>query len=423
MRFASLADWLDWQAGLHPKQIQLGLERVRGVWRALGDPPLDAPVITIAGTNGKGSCVAFADAILRAAGYRCGCYTSPHLLHYNERIRIDGEAADDARICAAFDRIDRARGDIPLTYFEFGTLAALLLFADAGLDAVVLEVGLGGRLDAVNLIDADVALITNIALDHEDWLGSDLESIGREKAGIMRAARPVVFGAADMPASIAEHAAAIGAELLRAGRDYRVQRASGQWQLVGTGVEHRALPEPGMHGRVQIDNAAGVLVALGQLAARLPIDAAAVRAGLRDARVAGRFDVRPGRPTWVLDVAHNPAAATVLDGQLDELAVAGDRIALCGMLADKDARGIASALRGRFDRWLTIDLSAQPRGRDATELAATLRDVLGDQRVDVGGSPPEVFATAAAAAGDDDQLVVFGSFVTVGAAMSWLERR
>lgn len=422
MRFDALAAWLDWQAGLNPKAIDLGLDRVRKVWHALGDPPLDAVVITVAGTNGKGSSVAFAESILLAAGYRCGCYTSPHLQRYNERIRIDGEPLDDGAICAAFARIDDARGDIPLTYFEFGTLAALLSFAAAGLDAMVLEVGLGGRLDAVNLVDADVALITSIALDHQDWLGNDLETIGREKAGIMRSGRPVVFSGPDMPESIRGHANTIGALLTVAGEDYRVVRNADQWGLLVDGATRRALPMPGMRGAIQIDNAAGVLVALQQLGERLPLDQASVRTGLLDARVAGRFDVRPGRPTWVLDVAHNPAAAAVLDSMLGDMFARGERVAVCGMLDDKDAEGAARALQTRFDRWIAVDLSNQPRGRSATELAVCLQKVVTNSSVLAGGTPEQVCAEVSATAGPDDLVVVFGSFLTVGAAMNWFER-
>ncbi|MGB5568249.1 MAG: Mur ligase family protein, partial [Sedimenticolaceae bacterium] len=278
MRFDSLAGWLDWQAGLNPRTIDLGLDRVRLVWQRLGSPTLDAAVITIAGTNGKGSSVAFAESILQAAGYRTGCYTSPHLLRYNERIRVDQEPVGDAAICAAFERIDQVRADLPLTYFEFGTLAALLIFAQAGLDAIVLEVGLGGRLDAVNLIDPDVALITGIGLDHQDWLGSDLESIGSEKAGIMRAGRPAVYSARTPPDSIRTRASAIGARLLVAGEDFKILRRAEGWDLLIGDTARHALPIPGMRGRVQIDNAGGVLVALECLSGQLPVDQRAVRA-------------------------------------------------------------------------------------------------------------------------------------------------
>jgi len=412
---------LDWQTGLNPKSIDLGLERVRVVWERLGAPELGAPVITVAGTNGKGSSVAFAEAILQAAGYRTGCYTSPHLIRYNERIRVDQTAVADEPICAAFERIDQARGDLPLTYFEFGTLAALLIFADAGLDALVLEVGLGGRLDAVNLIDPDVALITSIGLDHQDWLGSDLESIGVEKAGIMRRDRPCVYSGRGMPRSIREQARRLGAPLKVAGEDYRVERHPNGWDLLGDGVMRRALPQPGMRGSMQIDNAAGVLVALDCLAGRLPLDQGAVRAGLLSARLAGRFEVRPGQPTWVLDVAHNPQAAAVLNDMLGDYFTRGRRLAVCGMLDDKDAAGVADALAGRFDAWHLVDLSDEPRGQSATRLAQKIRPVLGGVAVRTGSTVDETLAAIAAEAAADDLVVIFGSFLTVGRALAWLD--
>jgi dihydrofolate synthase/folylpolyglutamate synthase len=421
MRFDSLAGWLDWQAGLNPRTIDLGLDRVRLVWQRLVSPTLDAAVITIAGTNGKGSSVAFAESILQAAGYRTGCYTSPHLLRYNERIRVDQEPVGDAAICAAFERIDQVRADLPLTYFEFGTLAALLIFAQAGLDAIVLEVGLGGRLDAVNLIDPDVALITGIGLDHQDWLGSDLESIGSEKAGIMRAGRPAVYSARTPPDSIRTRASAIGARLLVAGEDFKILRRAEGWDLLIGDTARHALPIPGMRGRVQIDNAGGVLVALECLSGQLPVDQRAVRAGLLAARLPGRFDVRPGRPTWLLDVAHNPQAAAVLDEMLGDYFTRGRVIAVFGMLGDKDAAGVAAALARRFDVWHLVDLSAQPRGLSATQLAGLVRPVLAGVPLTVGSDVGDVLAEIAEDAGQDDLVVVFGSFVTVGAAMAWLE--
>ena len=422
MRFDDLAGWLEWQTSLNPRDIELGLERVRMVWDRLGAPALGGSVISVAGTNGKGSSAAFAEAILQAAGYRTGCYSSPHLLHYNERIRLDQQVVDDGRICAAFERIDRARGDVPLTYFEFGTLAALCIFSDARPDAVILEVGLGGRLDAVNLIDPDVALITSIGLDHQDWLGSDLESIGREKAGILRADRPAVFSGRNMPESIRAHATRIGARLLVAGEDYRVSRMAQGWALQGEGMDRHALPPPAMRGAVQIENAAGVLMALGCLSGRLPVDQQAVRAGLLSARLVGRYDVRPGRPTWVLDVAHNPQAAGVLNELLGEMFTRGRRIALCGMLADKDAAAIAEHLASRFDAWHLVDLSDQPRGQSARQLAGKLRPVLGDTPVEVGDSVAATMSSLADTTGPDDLVVIFGSFLTVGAALAWLDR-
>jgi dihydrofolate synthase/folylpolyglutamate synthase len=417
MRFSSLEAWLAWQATASPREIALGLERIGLVWQRLGCPALGAPVLTVAGTNGKGSSVAFAEAILQAAGYRTGCYTSPHLLHYNERIRVDRTDVEDDPISVAFGRIDQARGDIPLTYFEFGTLAALLIFADVRLDAVILEVGLGGRLDAVNLIDADVALITSIGLDHQDWLGNDLEAIGAEKAAIMRANRPAVFSGRQIPASIRDHARATGTPLAIAGEDYRIVRRPDAWDLIGEATDRRALPLPGMRGATQLDNAAGALVALDCLSATLPIDQRAVRAGLLAARVPGRFDVRPGTPTWVLDVAHNPQAAAALD-----LFTPGRKIAVLGMLADKDAAGVAAALVGRFDSWYLIDLSAYPRGRTADQLAEAVRPALERVPVITGTRIEETLTKISADSNPDDLVVVFGSFLTVAGAMAWLEQ-
>ena len=421
MRFTSLAAWLDWQASLNPRKIELGLDRVRQVWHALGPPPVKPLVFTVAGTNGKGSSVAFIEAMLQAAGYRTGCYTSPHLLRYNERIRVDLMPVDDRTIVDAFARIDKARGDLPLTYFEFGTLAALSIFTACELDAIVLEVGLGGRLDAVNLIDADVALITGIALDHQDWLGNDVEQIGAEKAGVMRADRPVVFSGAEMPASIGRRAEEIGALLQVAGQDYRIERRAESWDLLVGVRTRRALPVPGMRGRIQVDNAAGAIMALACAAERLPIDQAAIRAGLLAARVPGRFEVRPGSPTWVLDVAHNPQAATGLSDMLGDMFTPGRRIAVCGMLDDKDAAGIARALARRFDTWYIVDLSAHSRGVDAETLARRIRPELAGSVVEVKKDMQTLLPTLPAEVGEDGQIVVFGSFHMVGAAMAWLD--
>lgn len=420
MRFDSLPAWLDWQAGLNPASIELGLERVDQVWRDLATPAFECPIVTVAGTNGKGSSVAFAEAILQAAGYRTGCYSSPHLIEYNERIRIDQTPVDDGAICAAFDAVDRARGNVLLTYFEFGTLAAFWLFAQQRLDALVLEVGLGGRLDAVNLLDPDVALITSIGLDHQAWLGDDCEQIGWEKAGILRAGRPAVFSGRDMPDSIAARATELNADLRVAGKDYVISRRQESWDLQCGGVPRRALPFPTMRGSRQIDNAAGVLVALDFLADRLPLDQRAIRSGLLAAQLPGRFDVRPGQPTWVLDVAHNTQAAEVLNDLLGDFFVPAQRVAVFGALYDKDVAGIVRVLRGRFDAWYLVDLSAQPRGLSADALAAQVSAELGDVPLVKGGPVEETLVQVVSQSAADDVIVVFGSFLTVGAAMTWL---
>ncbi|MBC7984857.1 MAG: bifunctional folylpolyglutamate synthase/dihydrofolate synthase, partial [Candidatus Obscuribacterales bacterium] len=268
-----LAGWLNWQQRLHPNTIDLGLERVRLVWQRLGLEQPSYPVVTVGGTNGKGSCVALLDSILSAAGYRVGTFTSPHLIRYNERIRIAGCEISDASLVAAFERIDAAREGISLTFFEFNALAALLVFSTAGLDALILEVGMGGRLDAVNIIDADVAIVSSVALDHCEWLGKDIETIGREKAGIFRSARPAIFGARAMPQSIATEAAHCGAALLRLGQDFdhSIDPAAASWDWRGQQLSFVGLPPPALLGRVQFDNAATVLAAVECLHSRLPL--------------------------------------------------------------------------------------------------------------------------------------------------------
>jgi dihydrofolate synthase/folylpolyglutamate synthase len=311
-RPADLAGWLAYLEGLHPKSIAMGLDRVRAVHARLG-LELACPVVTVGGTNGKGSTCAMSDAILRAAGYSVGVYTSPHLLRYNERVVIDGRAASDAELVEAFHAIEDARTatspPVALTYFEFGTLAALWLFARAKPDAVILEVGLGGRLDAVNVVDADVAVLTSIDLDHQDYLGDTREAIGREKAGIFRAGRPAVCGDPEPPRSVIDHANAVGAPLLRIGVDYGATPEGTQWRYHGPGGARVGLPYPALRGAYQLGNAATVLAALGTLKDRLPVSSGAIRDGLVNVTLAGRFMVLPGRPVIVLDVAHNPHAA------------------------------------------------------------------------------------------------------------------
>ncbi len=358
-RFRRLADWLAWQETLHPNAIDLGLDRLQRTLDRLGWQRPACPVITIAGTNGKGSCVALTARILREAGYRIGTFTSPHLLRYNERVAIDGVEVSDEMLMAAFERIDAARGDDTLTFFEFNAAAALLVFADAQPDAVVLEVGMGGRLDAVNVVDADVALVTSIDLDHCDWLGHDRETIGREKAGIFRAGRPAIFGARDMPASIRDAAQRIGADLQQLGRDFDWVRAGERWAWRGRAGEQRDLPAPALHGAIQYDNAAAVLAALAA-EPRLSVPRSAIERGLQTVKLPGRFQVvqqtSPRPVEWILDVAHNPAAAHTLATQLAAEKRNGRTIAVCGVLSDKDVEGIVSELRNSFDSWVIVGL-------------------------------------------------------------------
>ncbi len=414
MRFDNLDDWLAWQSTLHPKEIELELDRVSSVWRRLHPQLLGCKVITVAGTNGKGSTVAFLEAMLRSASYRVGCYTSPHLLRYNERIVIDGESVADQQICESFDRIDQARGDTRLTYFEFGTLAALDLFAAAGLDVVVLEVGLGGRLDAVNIIDPDVALITTVDIDHTNWLGQTREQIGREKAGIMRQGRPVIFAGDEMPDSIRQAAEKVGAKLLLAGQDYQWCRQEQGWDWLHPEHPRHSLPLPYMRGNFQLQNASGALMALELLRNELPLDQRAVRFGLQEVRLSGRYQVIGRDPQVILDVAHNAQAARALSDNLGDMFCHGRTIALFSMLADKEIAEVVRILSSRIDEWYLFPIDA---GRAAT--LSQLEQVLQEQGIKAGqrhcfDHVTSAFNAARSAAGEGDRIVVFGSFYAVG---------
>lgn len=415
--FTALDQWLAWQSGLNPRRMELGLERVAAVWSALGAPPLGCPVVAVGGTNGKGSCVATIEAMAEAAGLRTGVYTSPHLLRYNERVCMRGQAASDAALCAAFARVDRVRGAIPLTYFEFGTLAALDIFARADLDLVVLEVGLGGRLDAVNLIDADVALVASIGRDHLDWLGETPDEIAREKAGIFRPGRPAVIGQPDAPPALRASAEGLGARVLQVGREIGAipDPESGGW--IWTGPQGRlALPTPALRGTVQIHNAAAAIAALKALGDRLPVPAAAIRAGLGRARPPGRFQVIPGTVTWILDVAHNREAAHALAANLLGFRCPGRVRAVLGVLADKEPELIAAPLAPLVDDWL-LTASADPRAMPAERLAARLADAVPAERRRIVPGVGAAVDAALGASAPGDCLLVFGSFTTVGEAM------
>lgn len=419
MRFSTLAEWLSWQESLHPSAIDLGLARLSRTLARLGWRRPACPVITVGGTNGKGSSVALLNRILTEAGYRVGTFTSPHLLRYNERIAIADRPVSDASLIAAFERIDAARGADTLTFFEFNALAAFLVFETAGLDAIVLEVGMGGRLDAANAIDADAALVTSIALDHCEWLGRDVETIGREKAGIFRRGRPAVFGSEDMPQSIEKSAAETAAHLLRLGRDFAYQRHGDRWSWRGTKSRYDDLPRPALIGEIQFDNAASVLAVLESLVERLPVTREAIVRGLQRVSLPGRFQIVQTRIEWILDVAHNPAAAHTLASQLAERATSGRTIAVCGMLGDKDIEGVTDELRGRFDEWLVCGLSGA-RAVDVNQLAQRL----GARGANVTAQAPDVSTACAMAdsmARAGDRIVVFGSFLTVGPALAWLQ--
>ena len=411
----SLQAWLARLEQLHPSTIELGLDRVRRVKQALGIEPA-FPLIVVGGTNGKGSTCAYLEGILLAAGYKTGLYTSPHLLRYNERVRIAGQASGDAALVRAFDRVDAARGSTSLTYFEFGTLGAMLQFIDAEVDVAILEVGLGGRLDAVNVFDADAAIVTSVDLDHMDYLGDTREKIGFEKAGIYRAGCPAICADPDPPTSLLEHARHIAADLRCVGRDFSVLRAEDHWAYRGRVTTWPALPVPAMAGRYQLGNAAGALAALEALRVQLPVSEAAVCKGLATARLPGRFQRIARSPEVILDVAHNPEAARALAAVLRDQPVPGRTLAVVGMLADKDAANVLAAVSGEIDAWW-VCRPASPRARDAVELAAILRRHAGGAPVRVQPDVNMALAEARSTAREGDRILVFGSFYTVAAVL------
>lgn len=411
-----LPGWLSYLEQLHPKTIDLGLDRVAEVRQRLDLNP-SFPIITVAGTNGKGSTCAMLEAILLAAGYRVGLYTSPHLLRYNERVRINGEEASDEALCEAFAAVEQARGEVSLTYFEFGTLAAVWLFARAGLDAAILEVGLGGRLDAVNAFDTDCAVLTSVDFDHMDYLGNSRLAIGHEKAGIFRAGKPVVCGEFDLPYSVLAHAEKIGANLRRIGPDFGYDGLEpNQWRFTSVDGLRLSLPYPALRGAYQLGNASTCLAALEQLKARLPVTHDDIRRGLLEAVVPGRFQVLPGRPQRIFDVAHNPHAARALAENLRAMPPAGKVIAVFAMLRDKDIAGVVRAMQGQVDRWLVAGIG-QPRGASSEELLRVLEQEGLAQRAEAFPSVAEAYRHACAKAVEDDKILIFGSFYTVAEAM------
>jgi dihydrofolate synthase / folylpolyglutamate synthase len=417
----SLAAWLDYQQQVHQQGIALGLDRVRRVWRRLEAPR--APILLlVGGTNGKGSTVAFMEAILRAAGHRVGAYTSPHLLHYNERVRIDGVDASDAGLCAAFARIDAARGDIPLTYFEFGTLAALVLFAESGVEVGLLEVGLGGRLDATNIVDADVAVVTTVDMDHMDWLGDTRDAIGREKAGIARAGRPLVIGEAHPPEGLLRAALEAGAPTQRAGIDFTVEAVTddGDWVWHGAGGRRIALPAPQLEAPCQRANAAAAIAALVALEPRLTLPDSAMVEGVAAARVSGRLQHLQGTPELIVDVAHNAQAARVLAQWLDRRGRRGRVLAVFGALADKDVAAVLAAIGERVDHWYLAGLEPfSPRGLPAEALASQLTQTLPRAVFTSCVEVADALQAAATDAAPGDLLLAFGSFFVVSAALAW----
>ncbi len=420
----TLVEWLDYQQRIHPRSVELGLARVGEVWRRMGAPRPAPIVIIVGGTNGKGSTVAFLEAMLAADGKRVGCYTSPHLLRYNERVRVLGNNADDAALIDAFERIDAVRLETPLTYFEFGTLAALWIFSQSKLDVAVLEVGLGGRLDAVNIIDADAAIVTTVDLDHQDWLGNDRDSIGREKAGIFRAGRPAVIGMREPPEGLLTEAGRSGACLMRAGCDYRIEPCAGGWRWRCADVS-LDLPQPAFAAPCQIENAAAAIAALYSLRDRLLWNPQALVTGVRAARIAARLQClrKPGAADLVIDVAHNPQAAGVLAQWLAQHPPYGRNLAVFSALGDKDAGGIVAPLALQIATWFIAGLDADtPRGLPAPELRSRMLGVVPAAAIELHADIVAALDSAAVAAVPADRILAFGSFFVAAAALEWANR-
>lgn len=425
----SLRNWLDYLEALHPKSIEMGLERIRVVADKL-QIQSSAVKFVVAGTNGKGSTCAMLEAILLASGWRVGMYTSPHLIDFNERARINGVPVGDADLIEAFKTVENARGEVSLTYFEFTTLAILLLFAKQPLDAWVLEVGLGGRLDAVNIVDADCAIVTSIDLDHQDWLGDTREQIAWEKAHVYRAGRPAICADPEPPQTLIDYATEIGADLWLFGRDFNYAGDRQQWGFAGRNGRRNALGYPALRGANQLLNASGALAALESVRDRIPVTQQAVRQGLIQAALPGRFQILPGQPVVILDVAHNPHAAAVLEKNLGNMGFHPYTYAVFGMMADKDIEAVITHLAKRIDRWYCVNLPGS-RAMPAEKLAELVSNVTAQHRspeddpVDI-----EVCDTAAAGfdavhqkAEPDDRIVVFGSFLTVAGVLEHMGRR
>lgn len=414
----TLDQWLDRQLRSRPHEIELGLDRVGSVWQRLGAPAPAGAVITVGGTNGKGSTVAFLEAILLAGGHRVGAFTSPHLLHYNERVRVLGADASDAMLISAFERIESVRGDTPLTYFEFGTLAALLIFAESSLDVAILEVGLGGRLDAVNIIDADAAIVTTIDLDHQDWLGCDRELIGREKAGIFRAGRPAIIGELDPPRALIDEAQRLGAKLVRAGHDYRHEDTVTGWRWIA-GDMQLELPDPRLDAPCQRANAAAAIAALFELRGCLDWQIPSIIQGIAEANAPARMQRFAGSPELVVDVAHNPQAARVLAEWLRSNPASGRTIAIFAALADKDIEGIVDPLRAHIDCWVLAGLAGESaRGLEVAALRARIGQHVETAAERCCASVSDALEVAFDLARDGDRVIAFGSFLVAAVALA-----
>ena len=427
--FPTLDAWLTHLESAHPVGIDMGLSRISKVRDAL-QLSFDCPVITVGGTNGKGSTCAVLETILLRAGYTVGCHTSPHLLSFNERARVNGQNATDAELLQHFDAVEQARLSLPepvsLTYFEFTTLAIMHLFASRGLDVVIFEVGLGGRLDAVNILDTDCAIITSIDIDHTEYLGDTREKIAFEKAGIFRPGKPAICADPLPPQTLIDHAESIGADLWLVGRDFRYEAQAGserqQWNYVGRTMRRSALAYPALRGANQLINTSAALAGLEALRDRLPVSAQDIRLGLANVELPGRFQVLPGKPSIVLDVGHNPHAAAVLAQNLGNMGFFPYTYAVFGSMRDKDIAGVLAHLKGEIDHWCVTDLPT-PRGASAADLETALREagVMDgpDSSINRFDSPAEAFQDALKRASDNDRIVVFGSFYTVAGVMAY----
>jgi len=414
MRFNDLDAWLHWQETLHPSEIELGLDRVSEVARRMGVLGNQSKVITVAGTNGKGSSLSMLESIYRAAGYQTGLYTSPHIHRYNERIRINGLEVQDDLLCQAFESVDQARGEISLSYFEFGTLAALQIFSGSHLDILLLEIGLGGRLDAVNIVDADVALITAIDIDHVDWLGGDRETIGREKAGIMRQGHVAVVSDPGPPGSISDYADEIGAHCLQAGRDYHFLRHEQGWEWSLGDVHYSELPAPALQGEFQYQNAAGVLAVIEMLKADMPVSDQAVVQGLSTAQCPGRMMRLSQSPEVIIDVAHNPQSVRSLTQYLSQHPVKGRTVAVLGVMADKDVGQMLELLRPLVSSWYLVRPDVA-RAMSLESLAEALSEA--GLQGKICGEVMQGLEAARQEVSKEDRIIVFGSFFTVAEAM------
>jgi dihydrofolate synthase/folylpolyglutamate synthase len=427
--FPTLDAWLTHLESAHPVGIDMGLSRISKVRDAL-QLSFDCPVITVGGTNGKGSTCAVLETILLRAGYTVGCHTSPHLLSFNERARVNGQNAADAELLQHFDAVEKARLSLPepvsLTYFEFTTLAIMHLFASRGLDVVIFEVGLGGRLDAVNILDTDCAIITSIDIDHTEYLGDTREKIAFEKAGIFRPGKPAICADPLPPQTLIDHAQSIGADLWLVGRDFRYEAQAGserqQWNYVGRTMRRSALAYPALRGANQLINTSAALAGLEALRDRLPVSAQDIRLGLANVELPGRFQVLPGKPSIVLDVGHNPHAAAVLAQNLGNMGFFPYTYAVFGSMRDKDIAGVLAHLKGEIDHWCVTDLPT-PRGASAADLEAALHEAGvtdgPDSSIKRFDSPAEAFQDALKRASDNDRIVVFGSFYTVAGVMAY----